>query len=103
MKSNKYKVSKQEGESEVLPNKLGLSTKAEIEKSEFEGFLFAYKKLFDELNSKTKFDVKYILKIHKLALGHLYKFGGKTRTVNISKGGFMFPPALALDNALKEM
>ncbi|MEI6489473.1 MAG: Fic family protein [Bacteroidota bacterium] len=42
-------------------------------------------------------------KIHKLALGHLYTFAGKTRTVNISKGGFMFPPALALDNALKEM
>jgi cell filamentation protein len=35
-------------------------------------------------------------------LNHLYTFAGKTRTVNLSKGGFMFPPALALDNALKE-
>jgi cell filamentation protein len=99
----KYKVSKEESEGKVLPNKLGLKTKKEVEKAEFEGFLSAYSILFDELNSKTKFNLKYILKIHKLALGHLYSFAGKSRTVNISKGGFMFPPAMALDNALKEM
>ncbi|MEI6489474.1 MAG: hypothetical protein WCP52_10960 [Bacteroidota bacterium] len=53
----KYKVSKEENEGELLPNKLGLSTKAEIEKSEFEGFLSAYTILFDELNARTKFNL----------------------------------------------
>jgi cell filamentation protein len=103
MTTNKYKTSKQESEGEILPNKLNLNSKEDIEKAELEGFLYAYKILFDDLSPRTKFEVKYILKIHKLALGHLYDFAGKTRTVNISKGGFMFPPALALDNALKEL
>lgn len=102
MAKQKYNVPKGEAEGEILNNKLGLKTLAEIEKAEFDGFLFAYKTLFDELDTKTKFNLKYIFKIHKLALGHLYSFAGKSRTVNISKGGFMFPPAFALDNALKE-
>jgi len=80
-----------------------MKIKEDIEKAELEGFLYAYEVLFDDLSARTKFNVKYILKIHKLSLGHLYDFAGKTRTVNISKGGFIFPPALALDNALKEL
>ena len=74
----------------MLPNKLGLSTIHEVEKAEMEGFYVAYKILFKELNSRTKFNLKYILKIHKTALGHLYAFAGKPRTVNMSKGGFFF-------------
>jgi cell filamentation protein len=102
MASQKYKTSRDESDGEILPNKLGLKTKVELEKAELEGFLYAYKVLFDDLSAKTKFNMRYILKIHKFALNHLYSFAGKTRTVNLSKGGFMFPPALALDNALKE-
>jgi len=102
MTGNKYKTSRDESEGEILPNKLGLKTKDQLEKAELEGFIYAYKVLFDKLSPRTKFDLKYILKMHKLALNHLYAFAGKTRTVNMSKGGFMFPPALALDNALKE-
>lgn len=103
MKGNKYKVSGNESDKDVLPNKLELKTKKEIEQAELEGFLYAYKILFEELSPRTEFNLKYILKIHKLALSHLYTFAGKPRTVNISKGGFMFPGALALDNALKEL
>ncbi|MEO8147673.1 MAG: Fic family protein [Bacteroidia bacterium] len=100
MDEGKYKVPKDEGE--VLPNKLGLTKPEEIEQSELEGFLYAYKILFADLNEKTKFDLKYILKIHKLALEHLYSFAGKLRTVNISKGGFMFPPAKFLEQTMSE-
>lgn len=103
MKKSKYNVPKSEAQSNVLPNKLELNTKVEIEKAELEGFLYAYKILFDELSPKTKFNASYIFKLHKLALSHLYDFAGKTRTVNISKGGFMFPPAMALENAMKEL
>lgn len=101
-KPAKYQINLNEAESEVLPNQLGISTRAELELAEFEGFLYAYEKLFDELNPKTKFDLKYLLKIHHTALGNLYGFAGKYRTVNISKGGFMFPPALFLDKAMKD-
>jgi len=82
-----------QGESELLPNLLKLTDKEAIEQSEFEGFLLAELTLTDELSSRTKFNIKYIIRIHKLALGHLYSFAGKYRTVNMSKGGFLFPSA----------
>jgi cell filamentation protein len=80
-------------ESELLPNLLNLTDKETIEQSEFEGFLLSELTLTDELSVRTKFNIKYIKRIHKLALGHLYSFAGKYRTVNISKGGFLFPSA----------
>lgn len=77
----------------MLPNLLNLSSREAIEKSEFEGFLLAELTLTDELSVRTKFNIKYIKRIHKLSLGHLYSFAGKYRTVNLSKGGFLFPAA----------
>jgi cell filamentation protein len=87
----KYLSSKDEGE--LLPNLLKLTDKESIEQSEFEGFLLAELTLTDELSIRTKFNIKYINRIHKLALSHLYSFAGTYRTVNMSKGGFLFPAA----------
>jgi cell filamentation protein len=87
------KYSSSHGESELLPNLLRLTDKEAIEHSEFEGFLLAELTLTEELSVRTKFTVKYIKRIHKIALGHLYSFAGKYRTVNMSKGGFLFPSA----------
>jgi cell filamentation protein len=88
------------GESELLPNLLKLTDKEAIEQSEFEGFLLAELTLTDELSNRTKFNVKYIKKIHRLALGHLYAFAGKYRTVNMSKGGFLFPAAQFISKSM---
>ena len=51
MTGEKYRVSKDE--EEILPNKLGLTKKEKIEQGELEGFLYAYKVLFSELNENT--------------------------------------------------
>ncbi len=77
-------------QNEILPNIPGLKSAEDIALSEFEGFLKAEIQLTESLTNKTKFNVAYILRIHKLALGHLYSFAGKYRDVNISKGGFTF-------------
>ena len=61
MATNKYSTSKHESEGDILPNKLGISTIHEIEKAEMEGFYVAYKLLFDELNSRTKFNLILVL------------------------------------------
>ena len=58
--------------------------------------------LYEELADDTVFDVVFIKRMHQLALGHLYAFAGKFRTVNISKGGFTFPAALYLDASMRE-
>lgn len=94
-------------ESELLPNLLNLSNRDDIDKAEFEGFLLAELSLTEELTILTKFNVKYIKRIHKLSMGHLYSFAGKFRTVNMSKGGFLFPAAKFIsqnmDNFEKEI
>lgn len=98
----KYKVDPNEDENEVLPNKLGLLVKDKVEKEEAKGFIDASVGLSLELDSTVQFDVAYILNIHEEALNHLYEFAGKLRTVNISKGGFMFPAAQFLSGAMDE-
>lgn len=87
----KYQLSASQGES--LPNLLGLKSQRAINESEFEGFLRAEIYFTENLTKRTKINQKMILKIHKMALGHLYEFAGKLRNVNISKGGFPFAAA----------
>lgn len=90
-----------EEESECLPNLLGLTNAEEIAEAEFEGFLMAEIMLTEQLSPATRFDCKYIRYIHKLALGELYSFAGKYRTVNMSKGGFLFPAALFIPQSMQ--
>ncbi len=89
-----------DSEDELLPNLLGLVTQEEIGLSEFEGFLKAEIMLTESLSSRTNFNAKYILNIHKLALEHLYAFAGKYRDVNLSKGGFPFAAAKFLPQTM---
>lgn len=89
-----------DNQAEILPNILKLTSTEEIALAEFDGFLKAEIVLSEQLTSKTKFDVKYILQIHRLSLEHLYVFAGKLRDVNISKGGFPFPAARYLNYCL---
>lgn len=89
-----------EDQAEILPNILNLTSSDEISLAEFDGFLKAEIILSECLTLKTKFNLKYILQIHKLSLGHLYRFAGKLREVNISKGGFPFPAAKYLEQSM---
>ncbi|MBD9179412.1 MAG: cell filamentation protein Fic, partial [Odoribacter splanchnicus] len=83
------------------PNLLGLTNREEIAEAEFEGFLTAEIVFTEHLNTHTHFNCKYIQDIHKLALGHLYTFAGKYRTVNMSKGGFLFPTARFIPESMQ--
>lgn len=99
---NKYTVSSNEEEGEVLPNLLGLTTAKEVAEAEFIGFVEAHKKAIDELTDDTQFNLSYLYTLHKNALGHLYSFSGKLRTVNMSKSGFSFPPASFLTQTMHD-
>jgi len=96
----KYKLPYNEGE--MLPNLLGFKTEKEINESEFEGFLRAEIYFTEKLTGRTKFNVKYIMELHKEALKHLYSFAGKLRDVNLSKGGFPFAAAKFLPETMNE-
>lgn len=88
-------------QSDVLSNKLGLLDPEDIALAEFEGFLQAELMLTAQLRSRTRFDTKFIQKIHQLALGEIYDFAGKWRSVNLSKGGFVFASAQFLSQTMQ--
>lgn len=99
---NKYTVSSNEEDGEVLPNLLGLTSVEEIAETEFVGFIEAHNMAIDELTDDTQFDLSYLYTLHKNALGKLYSFAGKLRTVNMSKGNFSFPPAGFLAQSMQD-
>ncbi|WP_027419586.1 Fic/DOC family protein [Crocinitomix catalasitica] len=99
---DKYKVNANQGEHKVLPNKLGITRIDKIEEEEAKGFINASVELSLSLDENVKFDYVYIMNIHRLALEHLYEFAGQEREVNMSKGGFSFPPARFLKASMLE-
>lgn len=101
-KYSKYQVPEQENQHEVLPNFLGYTRLEDLHKAEFAGFLKAQYILLEQLTTSTVFNAQYILNIHKLSLSHIYSFAGKLRTVNMSKGGFLFPSARFLPHAMHD-
>jgi cell filamentation protein len=94
----KYESPSDQGE--ILPNLLGLKTEKEINEAEFEGFLRSEIYFSEKLTASTKFNVKYILSLHKEALKDIYSFAGKLRDVNLSKGGFAFAAAKFLPESM---
>lgn len=94
-KSGRYSVPIEEGfepgsNDEVLKNTLGITTKEEmdiLEERELERTELELVALFDENHQFTADD---ICNIHELWLGDIYPFAGKFRTVNMSKGDFLF-------------
>lgn len=97
--ANKYRSP--ESEAQVLPNLLGLTKLEEIAEAESRGVYNASLDTLNEVSSDTKFDLKYIYRIHRQAFEHLYQFAGKLRDVNVSKGGFVFPAAAYLTETMK--
>lgn len=98
----KYVVPESEDNSDILPNLLNLNTIDDINRAEFEGFFRSESFHLETLTLGTRFDNEYIKHIHRLALYHLYKFAGKYRNVNISKDGFLFPPAQFISQSMDD-
>jgi cell filamentation protein, protein adenylyltransferase len=97
----KYLVPSNEEGGDILPNKQGITSKAEIDRTEFIGFLKTQNYFIDMLNEETIFNLDYLYDIHSMAFRELYDFAGNLRTVNMSKGGFVFPAARFLLRAMR--
>ena len=85
---NRYTTNGEEGE--ILPNLLGITDDETLHNAEFEGFLMAEILFTEKLTPKTKFSVK-----------ELYSFAGRFRSVNISKGGFVFPAGRFIPDSMR--
>lgn len=89
----------------ALANKLGITNSAELANIEERLTKKRAAELFEQ-NLLLGFEVgtyKGLQQIHEYLFQDIYDFAGKTRTVNISKGGFRFAPLMYLDAALENI
>ena len=103
---SRYHVSSSEGQYEkdsgeqVLANKLGIATSDEMDEAELVLLEQLYQSVFEEQFPEGQFSVAMLKSWHRRWLGNIYKSAGHERTVNISKGGFMFAPSAQLPKLL---
>ena len=85
-----------------LPNKLGITTSAELEKAEEKISKEQALKLFETrfLDDKPAGVFATLAEIHRYLFGDIYAFAGEIRTENIAKGFFRFASAQYLKPAL---
>ena len=89
----------------ALENKLGITNSAELANTEERLTKKRAVELFEQ-KLLSGFEVgtyKGLQQIHEYLFQDIYDFAGKTRTVNIAKGGFRFAPLMYLDAALENI
>ena len=81
----------------VLKNLLGITDLQTMEQAEFDALLRTQAAYLDQLTEKTPITSKLIRQMHKEWLGGIYAWAGEYRTVEMSKGGFQWPPAYRVE------
>lgn len=77
----------------VLRNLLGIQRVREMERAESEALVATQFSLLDQFSFSHRFTVADLHSIHRQWLGGIYSWAGEYRSVNVSKGGFMFAAA----------
>lgn len=100
-KSGRYSVSPEEdyengSNGEVLKNKLEIKTRHEIEMLEESELIRAELELMEQYGQNQRFTSKDICHMHNHWLQNIYYFAGKYRTINMSKNGYDFAPAIRI-------
>jgi cell filamentation protein len=105
---SRYHVTNSEGQFEkdsgeqVLANKLGISDAHDIDDAELVLLEQLYHAVFEQHFPLGLITVETLKGWHRRWLGNIYEWAGQERTVNISKGGFMFAPSAQLPKLLKD-
>ncbi|NOQ31891.1 MAG: hypothetical protein GQ570_12280 [Helicobacteraceae bacterium] len=84
--------------SDVAINKLNIKDIQIITEIEKELIIKSYEALHNDLEELVTFDEEYLCKTHHSIFSSLYEWGGKYRSVNISKGDSIFCPYMNLDS-----
>jgi cell filamentation protein len=64
-----------------------------MDQFEFEALLEVQQKYLNQFTAETQFTAGLLCQMHKDWLGAIYAWAGRYRTVDMSKGGFQWPPA----------
>ena len=106
------KYTTNEEESQCLPNRLGLTRPGEIAEAEFEGIFFLESYFVgSNVRKPTQEGYADYVPVHLSETQKLIRSGihpvdvamiqGRYRTVNMSKGGFLFPSALFIPQSMQ--
>jgi cell filamentation protein len=87
----------------VLRNKLGITHKREIDQLEFSLLVAAQEAYYDRIEDDTRFTAPLICQMHTDWLGKLFDWAGHYRTVELSKGGFRWPPAMRVPQNMQHL
>jgi cell filamentation protein len=83
----------------VLRNRLGIRRKRDMDAAEYEALLRTQDAYLEQISAETRFTAALIRQMHRDWLGEIYEWAGAYRTLELSKGGFRWPPArLVPDN-----
>jgi cell filamentation protein len=77
----------------VLRNRLGIRSKREMDRAEYEALLAAQTAYLDRITPDTRFTPQSLCQMHLDWLGEIYDWAGAYRTVELAKGDFRWPPA----------
>jgi cell filamentation protein len=105
---SRYQASGSEGQyaknsgEQVLANKLGIADVNDIDDAELVLLEQLYRSVFEERFPVGLLTVEMLKNWHHRWLGNVYEWAGQERTVNISKGGFMFAPSAQLPKLLND-
>jgi cell filamentation protein len=89
----------------VLKNLLGIKSVAAMDMIEAEALDAVQKRYYTEGNitDKTSITAATIRQMHADWLGGIYEWAGHYRTVDMSKGGFAFPPAYLIEQNMARL
>ncbi len=87
----------------VLRNLLHVTRKRQMDVIETELYALVQPKLMGTFSRDHRFTAEDICAIHKAWLGDVYKWAGKYRQVNVSKGGFSFAMSRHVPTLMHEL
>lgn len=91
-----------EPRSKVLKNKLAIRSVKEMGSLEYKQFIATQVHYQGIVQSDTRFTNSLIREMHRHWLGSIFSWAGEYRTVNLSKGDFVWPPASLVSQNMSE-
>ena len=81
----------------VLRNLKGIRSKREMDQAEIDALVRVQGDYLEKIGPETVITAEMICRMHRDWLGELYGWAGRYRTVDMSKGGFTWPPAMRVE------
>jgi len=81
----------------VLRNLKGIRSKREMDQAEIDALVRVQETYLEQIGPDTVITAEMVCRMHREWLGEIYSWAGRYRTVDMSKGGFTWPPAMLVE------